>query len=304
VEWVVFCKNIKNVNELDRMNQESSNPEMGITMKHFRGYQKIMTSLRWGFILIPVALAAIFCIPATIQSFENELPFSPGEKLTFQVRWAFIPAGEAILEVFPVETVNAISSYHFVMTARTYEHIDFFYMVRDRIDSYTDEDMTHSILYKKVKKGKSRKRVVVNFDWKKQEVQYSNFGAKMDPVSILPGSFDPLSVFYAFRLDELKENTVIKAPVTDGKKSVIGKARVIKREKITVPSGVYETYLVEPDLEQLGGVFKKSKNAKLQIWVTADKKHIPVKVKSKVIVGSFVAELIRIEGIDTKLNLN
>jgi hypothetical protein len=233
---------------------------------------------------------------------ENRLPFRPGEKLTFQVRWAFIPAGEAVLEVLPVETVNTVKSYHFVMTAKTYEHIDFIYMVRDRIDSYTDVGMTHSILYKKVKKGRSRKKVVVNFDWKKREAQYSNFREKMPPVSILPGSFDPLSVFYAFRLHELKENAVLRAPVTDGKKSVVGKARVIRKEKITVPTGVYDTYLVEPELEHLGGVFKKSKNAKLQIWVTADKRRIPVKVKSEVIVGSFVAELISVEGIDTNLS--
>ena len=81
-------------------------------------------------------------------------PFHPGERLTFQVRWDFIPAGEAVLEVLPIETVNTIRSYHFVMTAKTYEYIDFIYMVRDRMDSYTDAGMTHSILYKKEKKGR------------------------------------------------------------------------------------------------------------------------------------------------------
>jgi len=54
---------------------------------------------------------------------------------------------------------------------------------------------------------------------------------------------------------------------------------------------------VEPDLQHIGGVFEKSKDAKLKIWVTADKRRIPVKVKSKVRVGSFVAELISAEGI-------
>ena len=268
-------------------------------MRLFSYYQKIVASLKLIFTFPLVTLMTIFCISSNTQAIENRFPFHPGEKLTFQVRWAFIPAGEAILEVMPLETVYTVRSYHFVMTAKTYAHIDFIYMVRDRIDSYTDAGMTHSILYKKVKKGRSRKDVVVNFDWKKQEVQYSVFGKKMNPVSVLPGSFDPLSVFYAFRLHELKENKVIEAPVTDGKKCVIGKARVIKREKITVPSGVYDTYLVEPDLEHVGGVFKKTKNAKLQVWVTADKRHIPVKVKSKVIVGSFVADLISIERIDT-----
>jgi hypothetical protein len=56
------------------------------------------------------------------------------------------------------------------------------------------------------------------------------------------------------------------------------------------------TPLLEPDLEHIGGVFEKSKNAKLMVWVTADEARIPVKVKSEVIVGSFVAELIKVEG--------
>ena len=77
----------------------------------------------------------------------------------------------------------------------------------------------------------------------------------------------------------------------------MGKAVVIKRETIVVESGTYDTYLVEPDLKHIGGVFKKSKNAKLRIWVTADARKIPIKVESEVIVGSFVAELISAKGI-------
>ena len=48
-------------------------------------------------------------------------------------------------------------------------------------------------------------------------------------------------------------------------------------------------------MEHIGGVFKKSKGAKLQIWVTSDERRIPVKIKSKVSVGSFVAELVSYE---------
>ena len=93
-------------------------------------------------------------------------------------------------------------------------------------------------------------------------------------------------------LQQLNENIELENPVTDGKKSVIGKAMVVKKERIQVPGGSFDTYLVEPDLKDLGGVFRKSKNAKLEVWVTSDARHIPVKIKSKVIVGSFVAELI------------
>jgi hypothetical protein len=55
-------------------------------------------------------------------------------------------------------------------------------------------------------------------------------------------------------------------------------------------------FLVEPNLEHIGGVFEHGKSSKVQIWVTADEACIPVRVKSEVIVGSFVAELISVQG--------
>jgi hypothetical protein len=191
-----------------------------------------------------------------------------------------------------METLDGRKCYHFTMTSRTYEFVDAFYKVRDRMDAYTDESMTRSLLYKKTQDGKRKRRITVNFDWDKLESRYSNFDERGEPVAILPGSFDPLSVFYAFRLFQLKEGQELRASVTDGRRCVAGKAKVIRREKIKVKNTLYDTFLVEPDLEQLGGVFEKSKDAKLQIWVTADGASIPVRVKSEVLVGSFVAELV------------
>ena len=257
--------------------------------------------LRAGMKSLVIFIAIVFIttlgFAERVTALERTLPFHPGEKLTFQVKWSFIPAGEAVLEILPIETIQGVTSYHFVMIAKTYPFIDLFYKVRDRIDAFTDIGMTHSILYKKQKKGKSKKNVVVTFNWEKQTTQYSNQGKKAKPVVIQPGSFDPLSVFYAFRLYDLKVGTKLQIPVTDGKKSVEGEATVIKRDRITVANRAYDTFLVEPDLKHIGGVFEKSKKAKLEIWVTADTQKIPVKMKSKVIVGSFVAELISAEGM-------
>jgi len=113
----------------------------------------------------------------------------------------------------------------------------------------------------------------------------------------MPGSFDPLSALYYTRSLALTEKAEIRRPVTDGKKNVIGKANIIKREKITLSNGTYDTFLIEPDIKDIGGVFKESKDAKIQVWVTTDHRRVPVKVKSEVAVGSFVGELISAEGI-------
>lgn len=237
-------------------------------------------------------------LPGKARAFKKDAPFYPGEKLTYRLRWNFIPAGEAVLEVLPIVTINGVQSYHFVLTAKSNSFVDLFYKVRDRIDAYSDLDMIHSILYrKKQKEGRTKRNVIVNFDWDKKEAQYSNFKKKKKPIPLLPGSFDPLSVYYFSRFIDLEKNSEIRRPVTDGKKCVIGIAKVIKREKIKLKSGTYDTYLMVPDLKHLRGVFEKSKNAKIKLWVSADKARIPVKIKSKVIVGSFIGELISAEGI-------
>jgi hypothetical protein len=232
-----------------------------------------------------------------------ELPFHAGEKMTFQVKWLSVLAGEATIELLPPETLNSEDSNHFLFTVRTSEFADIFYKVRDRIESYADANMTHSLLYTECHRGKSMKDASVDFDWVKQEAQYSKKGEseKRPPVAIVPGTFDPLSVFFAFRLIDLNEKSEIILPATDGKKMVLGKVNVVRKEVIKVNGISYDTFLVEPELGDLGGVFDKSKDAKLQIWVTADNRHIPVRMKSKVAVGSFIAELTSYyEGTETE----
>jgi len=152
-------------------------------------------------------IVTIFIFSKNIEAAEKNFPFYPGEKLTFQLKWTLIPAGEGILEVLPIETINGVKAYHFVLTAKSNSFVDLFYKVRDRIDAYTDIEMNHTILYKKKQReGKTQKDV--------------------------------------------------------------------------------------------GVVFEKSKNAKIQVWVTADKRRMPVKIKSKVVVGSFVGELVSATGLE------
>ena len=161
---------------------------------------------------------------------KKSFPFYPGEKLIFQLKWTLVPAGEGILEILPIETINGVNAYHFVLTARSNSFIDFFYKVRDRIDAYTDIEMTHTILYKKKQhEGKTKRDVVVNFNWNNNKARYSNMKNVREPIDVLKGSFDPLSAFYYIRLFDLKKKLTIERPVTDGKKCIIGKSICYKK---------------------------------------------------------------------------
>ncbi|MFO7558247.1 MAG: DUF3108 domain-containing protein [Desulfobacterales bacterium] len=246
-------------------------------------------------VLVAVVLMTLMVAPAAPAG-EAPMPFQSGEKLTFDVTWGGIPVGEAVLEVYPEEMINGEVAHHFVLTAKTVGFVDMFFKVRNRIDAYADSDMTRSVFFKNELTGKHRKSVTIDFDWHNAKIQRWDSTAEWEALDALSGSFDPLSVFYFTRTQELKEKTDYERPVTDGKKNVIGRLKIVRRETIEAGGKQYDTYLMEPETRHIGGVFKDSKNPKIQLWVTADKRRLPVKARSEVVVGSFVGELISAEG--------
>jgi hypothetical protein len=262
---------------------------------HRRNFRRLFPG--WLTVLALVVLAA----PIDPALARQQTPFAPGERLTFHLRWGAIPAGQATLEVHPPEILDGQPAHHFVLTARTNRFVDVFYKVRQRIDAYADVQMSRSLLYKEVHTVHSKQRdAEIRFDWENLQAQYVNFGKAKAPIDIHPGAFDPLSVFYYSRLFDPGRRTLLERPVTDGKKCVIGRAAIVGKEKIEVEGETYDTYLVEPELKEVGGVFEKSRDAKIRIWVTADERRIPVRIRSKVIIGSFTGDLVSVESIPSQ----
>ena len=66
--------------------------------------------------------------------------------------------------------------------------------------------------------------------------------------------------------------------------------QVLRREKIALPLGTFETIVVKP-LMKSEGIF--SRKGDILIWLTDDAKHIPVQMQTKVVVGSITATLVQ-----------
>jgi hypothetical protein len=276
-----------------------------LSLRIARGQDHVMRSARNTFFLLKQLLYATAMVIALLSICPHRLesaafspvrsiPFSPGERLRFQLKWAVIPAGEAVLEVLPMEIIDGETLYHFRLTARSNAFVDLFFKVRDQIDAYVDTNMTHAVKYRHQQlEGDHQKDVTIHFDWQNARAHY-NDGKSRKTTDIRQGTFDPLSVFYFTRMSPLKTERIIASPVSDGKKCVLGQARVVRRETIRVAGETYETFLIEPDLKHVGGVFEKKKDAKIRLWITADVMRIPVKIASKVAIGRFVGELVEI----------
>ncbi len=162
-----------------------------------------------------LVFSSLFSLPYYVQA--TNLSFSAGERLVYQARWLFVPAGQAELKVLPLRGAKAEKCYKFVLTSRTNSFVDVFYKVRQEIVSFAAADMYHSVLYTETGRGDEKKKVRVDFDWENNTAQYVNFGEKREPVSIKSGTFDPLAAFYAFRLKDLEPKKSVQIPITDGK---------------------------------------------------------------------------------------
>jgi hypothetical protein len=123
-------------------------------------------------LLAVLAVAAAWAAPA--PALEG-LPFCPGERLVYTLRWAALTAGESSIEVLPVADVDGEPALHFRMRAQTTEFVDFFYKVRDRVDAFTDTGLNRSLLYlKEQREGSYERDITVRFDWDRFKAQYSN----------------------------------------------------------------------------------------------------------------------------------
>lgn len=257
-------------------------------------------------LLVALAIGVhLFFGNSILQATERHIPFQPGEKLTFKLKWGAIPAGEASLEVKELDNIKGVEAFRFVLKARSNSFFDVFFKVRDHVVSYTDTGMNHSLYYKKDQlEGKTKRNIRVHFDWEKSEAEYNFINKKTKTINLMPGTFDPLAVFYYSRTLDLRAKDEFQRPVTDGSKNMLGKLKIKGREQVSVDAGTFDTLLLEPDLQRVEGVFKKKERAKIFVWVTDDERKLPIKLKSKAKVGSFVAELVSIQGPEDMLTSN
>ena len=239
----------------------------------------------------------LFLLPLCLGwSEESPRPFAAGELLHYKIKWGLIPVGRATLEVAPPEEVNGTICDKFVLTVRTNEFADAFYKIRTRAESYVAPSFTRSLLYKKrQQEGKTDRDVVVRFDYARKMARYFNHGKLEREIPIRATTFDPLSIAYLFRLGQVRPGEKRILPTCDGRLVQDVEVTVKAKEKLRVPAGKFEAFETSPALKSLRGVFKKSPKGILRVWYSADARRIPVKMSSKVVVGSFTARLEKIE---------
>lgn len=227
------------------------------------------------------------CLPDSAQG----LPFSPGEEIQYDVRWQMYRAGDAVVRVLPFSKIKGNPVWHFELRARSNKFIDLFFKVRDHVQAYAARDFSCSVGYQYSGRGKKKKEIQVDFFTDAGTAVYANFGEKRDPITIPTGCFDPLSSYFKMRSFDLKPGCILSFPITDGKKSFVQKGDILGKEQIIINGRTYDTVVVAPWVTHFSGVFKKSKDPTVHVWITDDAKKLPVRIRIRVVVGSIYLDL-------------
>ncbi len=255
-----------------------------------------------------IIIISLFCLHSTFsadkpQKNDDEFrkvennAFKVGEKLTFDVRYGFVTAGVATFNIPKLKRISGREAYYVTFEVNTVPSFDWIYKVRDRYVDYIDKEGLFPWRFEQhIREGGYTRDFSAFFDQRKgkaktSEGEYDVPKYVNDIVSAfyLARTFDysNMKVDDKFRLQNFYKDKVYDLDV-----------RYVGRETVEVPAGKFDCIIVEP-LVQEGGLFKSEGN--ILVWLTNDKLKVPVKVKTKVVIGSIDADLTSYEGLAGEL---
>ncbi len=234
-----------------------------------------------------------FSIPAESLRTVPQSAFTTGERLVFDVGFSFITAGEAVFQVFPADSVIGRECYRISFTVKSVPSFSWIYKVEDRYETILDANGIFPWKFTQhVREGGYKRDFTAEFD---QLHGIARAGEKTYPIP--PYVHDVVSAFYFVRTMDFSKSKVGEKYLLRNffKDSTYQLAiKFLGRQQISVDAGVFNTVIVEP-LIQEGGLFKS--NGRVLIWLTDDERKIPVKVSTKIVVGSIDAELREYQGV-------
>jgi hypothetical protein len=191
------------------------------------------------------------------------------------------------MEVGPIRRVGGRPCFDIRTEAKSNSVFSKVYKVWDRSQTHLDAETILPLRYeKRQREGSYKKDVVIKFDRARDVATYAD-GVE---VRIHPFAQDELSAFYYLRTIPIEPGREVFIESHTGRKNYPLKVIVHGRETVTVPAGTFDCWVVEPVVRE-EGIF--TAKGRLTIWITDDERRMPVLMKTKIVVGSISASLVR-----------
>jgi hypothetical protein len=173
--------------------------------------------------------------------------------------------------------------------------------VNDRFETLVSaRDFAARLSFKETQENKKHVVESAIFDRAQQAVSYAltdlnnpQAQAQRKELPRQEGMLDLLSAFYFVRLQRLREGQTLRFPVSNEGVNYQFEILVHQREKINTNFGKLSAIKLEPKLFGPGQLF--SRPGEMEMWLTDDDFHIPVRLVAKTSAGTITATLLRVE---------
>lgn len=203
--------------------------------------------------------------------------FAPGERFTYEVKYGFIHAGDASLEILGEDTVRGVQALHarFTVTGGTR-----FFRVRDDYDTWFDPRSMSSLRYvQHVDEG--RYRANRDFEIDPSRRTYTENGGA--PQASVREPLDEASFLYFLRTIDLEPGRSYDFDRYFRPDRNPVRVIVLRRERITVPAGTFNTVVLRPIIKTKG-LF--SEGGQAEVWLSDDSSRTMVQMRSHLAIGS------------------
>ncbi len=211
------------------------------------------------------------------------------EELLFDIVWGgwgfrWVHAGQATLDIVPTSNPKVLKIQSLAWCNPFFQSI---YPVKDTVVSFINARGMYPLLFQKVlNEGSYKAKIYGEYDQKNHRLKTLDTLLTIDPFT-----HDVLSAFYFIRAQTLVVGKSFDLAAVSGKKKYLLRVICHREETIVVPAGKFPCIMVEPILKE-DGLFRAK--GKLWIWLSRDKFQRPIKMQSKIPVGSIKAELVKI----------
>ncbi|PJB00345.1 MAG: DUF3108 domain-containing protein [Ignavibacteriales bacterium CG_4_9_14_3_um_filter_30_11] len=223
----------------------------------------------------------------------NNNAFKMGENLTFKIKYGFVTAGISKMYVKDEKTISGRLVNHVIFEVNSVPSFDWIYKVRDRYETFIDKEGLFPWRFEQhIREGGYKRDYSAYFD-QRQNKAFTSEGIFDIPEYVN----DIISAFYLARIFDYtnsKENDEIHLKNFSNGKTFDLDVVFRGREEIEVPAGKFSCIIIEP-LVKGGGLFKSE--GSIYIWLSDDSLKVPIKVKSKIVVGSIDAVLSEYSGL-------
>jgi len=210
---------------------------------------------------------------------------SAGERARYELRLAGREVGTGSLEVLGAETINGYNTLHARLQL---SGAILFARVNDRFDSWIDPERLFSRRFIQDQKELTSKRYR-EYHLQPEQRTYRQVDNGTEGTLSTSEPLDDVSFLFYARTLPLHVGDVDTIPryFKEGRDVIL---RVLRKERISVPAGSFETIVVQPTITNAGGLFGQGGQAEL--YFSDDAARTLVMLRSKVpVVGSLSLHL-------------